>query len=129
MPHRSEKCDIRDYCSDGELVQGHNSNAIDSTASVPTLIGAGDVFMPVSASKPPTATQSMASIEEVNVHNSESDFHDEQPANPEVQGIQENDLANSQDYNQVLIRGKSTMIDKSMTAALQLVVQQMNTGF
>ena len=129
MPRRSEKRDSRDYCSDGELVQSHTSNTRNSTASVPTLIGAGDVFMPVSASKPPTATQSMAPIEEVNEINTESDLHDEQPLNSKAQGIQQNDLASPQDSNQVLIQGISTMLDKSMTAALQLVVQQMNTGF
>ena len=129
MPRRTEKRDSRDYCSDGELVQSHTSNARNSTASVPTLIGAGDVFMPVSALKPPTATQSMAPIEEVNEINTKSDRHDEQQLNPEAQGIQQNDLANPQDSNQVLIQGISTMLDKSMTAALQLVVQQMNTGF
>ena len=78
MPRRSEKRDSQDCCSDGELVQSHTSNTRNSTASVPTLIGAGDVFMPVSASKPPTATQSMAPIEEVNEINTESDLHDEQ---------------------------------------------------
>ena len=44
-------------------------------------------------------------------------------------GIQQNGLANPQNSNQVLIQGISTMIDKSMTAALQFVVQQMNTAY
>ena len=63
MPRQNEKRDNQDYCSDGELVQSHTSNTRNSATSVPTLIGAGDVFMPVSASKPPTATQSMTPIE------------------------------------------------------------------
>ena len=115
MPRWSEKRDSQDYCSDGDLVQGHTSNTRSSTVSVPTLTGAGDVFMPVSASKPPTASQSMALIEEVNEMNTESDFHDGQQLNPEAQGIQQNGLANPQDSNQVLIQGISAMIDKSMT--------------